>query len=648
MTPNAHATGRRAVKAVIPAAGLATRFLPATKAVPKELLPVVDRPVLQYIVEEAAPAGITDVLLVTGRGKTRMVDHFDRRPDVEQRLEAKGDLERLAAVRRTCELADIYTCRQGEPLGLGHAVGVRRLARRRQRVRGAARRRVRRGVGAAARRAMLDLQARTGGIVLAFMEVPDETRYGVALGIRSRPSELGEDVVEGDRPGGEAVAARRRRATWPSLGRYILPQHDLRRDRRTRTGRRRRDPADRRDGPAAGGGHPRARHHLPRRPVRHRDAAGLPAGRGPARLPAARPRRGVPRLAGRVRRRTVASRADDGDGRCRGGRQRARSRLSPNHPLAVRAAQAAARCLRSTSTSPRRTATCSPRTCSRPRPLPRLRPGRDRRIRGPVGRPASAGRVGSHPSFGKFEGGPRPVRLNVVGDLAAASWRPVRLTAGHLLLGRGRRAAADRRRRGRPGHWTDQGMAAVEILHAPKRGHGVRRAGDELAGRSGARPGRLLRDPGDGRDSSPRRHRARGGAAQPPGGRGRHRRRAGRRGPAQPARPGRRRQLARAHRGRRRGGSARVPDRDLRRRPRGAAGPARGPDAAGRPDHHHRRHRHRARRHAAPGASRRDPGRGVVEFTDVALCPGCDPRLRHRRRRGGAGRLPARRTRAPR
>src|SRR5262245_19623755 len=112
----------RAVKAVIPAAGLATRFLPATKAVPKELLPIVDRPVLQYIVEEAAAAGIADILLVTGRGKTSMVEHFDRQPYLESRLEAKGDLDRLAAVRRPAELAEIYACRQGEPLGLGHAV----------------------------------------------------------------------------------------------------------------------------------------------------------------------------------------------------------------------------------------------------------------------------------------------------------------------------------------------------------------------------------------------------------------------------------------------------------------------------------------------------------------------------------------------
>src|SRR3954453_11116214 len=124
---------QRAVKAVIPAAGLATRFLPATKAVPKELLPVVDRPVLQYIVEEAAAAGIRDVLLVTGRGKTSMVDHFDRRPDLEARLAEKGDTERLPpgerahpgrppAAPRQSELADIFTCRQPEPLGLGHAV----------------------------------------------------------------------------------------------------------------------------------------------------------------------------------------------------------------------------------------------------------------------------------------------------------------------------------------------------------------------------------------------------------------------------------------------------------------------------------------------------------------------------------------------
>src|SRR5262249_62118583 len=113
---------QRAVKAVIPAAGLATRFLPATKAVPKELLPVVDRPVLQYIVEEASAAGIRDVLLITGRGKTSMVDHFDRRPDLEARLQEKGDLERLAALKHPRELAGSYTSRPGAPPGPGPPV----------------------------------------------------------------------------------------------------------------------------------------------------------------------------------------------------------------------------------------------------------------------------------------------------------------------------------------------------------------------------------------------------------------------------------------------------------------------------------------------------------------------------------------------
>jgi UTP--glucose-1-phosphate uridylyltransferase len=112
----------RVTKAVIPAAGLGTRFLPATKAVPKELLPVVDKPALEYIVEEAASAGLADVLLITGRGKTLIEDHFDRAPEVEAALEKKGDADRLARVRRSQELATIHAVRQGDPRGLGHAV----------------------------------------------------------------------------------------------------------------------------------------------------------------------------------------------------------------------------------------------------------------------------------------------------------------------------------------------------------------------------------------------------------------------------------------------------------------------------------------------------------------------------------------------
>ncbi|HEX4428199.1 MAG TPA: UTP--glucose-1-phosphate uridylyltransferase GalU [Frankiaceae bacterium] len=111
-------------KAVIPAAGLGTRFLPATKAIPKELLPVVDKPALEYIVEEAARAGLTDVLIITARGKNAIEDHFDSAPEVEAALEKKGDLERLARVRASANLARFHFVRQGVAAGLGHAVLV--------------------------------------------------------------------------------------------------------------------------------------------------------------------------------------------------------------------------------------------------------------------------------------------------------------------------------------------------------------------------------------------------------------------------------------------------------------------------------------------------------------------------------------------
>ncbi|MEO3742609.1 UTP--glucose-1-phosphate uridylyltransferase [Plantactinospora sp. B5E13] len=233
--PSTSTAGRRATKAVIPAAGLATRFLPATKAVPKELLPVVDRPVLQYIVEEAAQAGLTDVLLITGRGKTAMVDHFDRRPDLETRLAEKPEL--LEAVRRTSELASIHTTRQPEQLGLGHAVGFAESH-----------------VGdepfavllgdefvnlsEPLLPAMIELQARTGGIVLAFFEVPpeDTKRYGIAsvtpadraltdLGEVVEVTGLVEKPKPEDAPSNLAV-----------LGRYVLPGSIFEAIRRTEKG----------------------------------------------------------------------------------------------------------------------------------------------------------------------------------------------------------------------------------------------------------------------------------------------------------------------------------------------------------------------------------------------------------------------------
>jgi UTP--glucose-1-phosphate uridylyltransferase len=111
-------------KAVIPAAGLGTRFLPATKAVPKELLPVVDKPALEYIVEEAARVGLVDVLMITARSKSAIEDHFDRVPEIEAALEKKGDAERLARVQASGELGKIHFVRQGEAKGLGHAVLV--------------------------------------------------------------------------------------------------------------------------------------------------------------------------------------------------------------------------------------------------------------------------------------------------------------------------------------------------------------------------------------------------------------------------------------------------------------------------------------------------------------------------------------------
>ncbi len=109
-------------KAVVPVAGLGTRFLPATKATPKEMLPVVDKPAIQYVVEEAVAAGLDDVLFVTGRSKRPLEDHFDRNVELEAALRAKSDHTRLAKVAAATDLARIHYVRQGDPLGLGHAV----------------------------------------------------------------------------------------------------------------------------------------------------------------------------------------------------------------------------------------------------------------------------------------------------------------------------------------------------------------------------------------------------------------------------------------------------------------------------------------------------------------------------------------------
>jgi len=113
-------------KAVIPAAGLGTRFLPASKSQPKEMIPIVDKPGIQYAVEEAVRAGLDDILIVTSRQKSSIEDHFDHSPELERRLEETGKHDELEDVRRIAELADVHYVRQKEPLGFGHAVLIAR------------------------------------------------------------------------------------------------------------------------------------------------------------------------------------------------------------------------------------------------------------------------------------------------------------------------------------------------------------------------------------------------------------------------------------------------------------------------------------------------------------------------------------------
>ena len=193
-------------KAVIPAAGLGTRFAPATKAMPKEMLPVIDTPVIQYVVEEAAAAGLTDVLMVTARNKTNIEDHFDRNIELEEVLEAKNDQSGLSSVRASNEIASMHYVRQGQPLGLGHAVlcaadhvGNEPFA-------------VLLGDDFIDARdkllsRMLEVRQQYGGSVLALMEVT--TGPGVRLRRRDHPADRHRGHRRGHRPGGEAVAGGR-------------------------------------------------------------------------------------------------------------------------------------------------------------------------------------------------------------------------------------------------------------------------------------------------------------------------------------------------------------------------------------------------------------------------------------------------------
>jgi UTP--glucose-1-phosphate uridylyltransferase len=205
-------------KAVIPAAGLGTRFLPATKAMPKEMLPVVDKPAIQYVVEEAVAAGLDDVLFVTGRSKRSLEDHFDRNLELEVALSQKGDLARLALVNASTELARIHYVRQGEPMGLGHAVLVAQqhvgnepfavllgddLIDERDQI----------------LPTMLKVQEQFGGSVIALMEVPPDqiSLYGCAATESTsmtdivRITDLVEKPAVGEAPSNLAI-----------IGRYVL------------------------------------------------------------------------------------------------------------------------------------------------------------------------------------------------------------------------------------------------------------------------------------------------------------------------------------------------------------------------------------------------------------------------------------------
>ncbi|GAA4894143.1 UTP--glucose-1-phosphate uridylyltransferase GalU [Streptomonospora salina] len=204
-------------KAVVPAAGLGTRFLPATKATPKEMLPIVDKPAIQYVVEEAVDAGLDDVLMVTGRSKRSIEDHFDRAYELEEALRAKSDTQRLHSVRESSELAQVHYVRQGEPRGLGHAVlcasahvgdepfavllGDDLIGR-----------------DEALLRRMIQVREAYGGSVVALMEVdPDQVSlYGCAA---IEPT--GEDDVVTVTDLVEKPAADRAPSRWAVIGRYI-------------------------------------------------------------------------------------------------------------------------------------------------------------------------------------------------------------------------------------------------------------------------------------------------------------------------------------------------------------------------------------------------------------------------------------------
>ncbi|MGH1526021.1 UTP--glucose-1-phosphate uridylyltransferase GalU [Leifsonia sp. L25] len=205
-------------KAVIPAAGLGTRFLPATKAMPKEMLPVVDKPAIQYVVEEAVAAGLHDVLMITGRNKNALENHFDRNAELEETLKKKGDTDRLEKVNYSTSLADLHYVRQGDPKGLGHAVLRAKMHVGREPFA------VLLGDDIIDSRDdllqhMLEVQQHYNATVIALMEVPPESihLYGAAA-----IEETGDDDVVRITGLVEKPDADKAPSNYAIIGRYVL------------------------------------------------------------------------------------------------------------------------------------------------------------------------------------------------------------------------------------------------------------------------------------------------------------------------------------------------------------------------------------------------------------------------------------------
>ena len=246
-------TARRVRKAVLPAAGLGTRFLPATKAQPKEMLPVVDKPLIQYVVEECIASGIESIIIVTGRGKNAIEDHFDSSPELERFLESKGKTDQAALVRDISNMVHFSYTRQKDPLGLGHAVLIgARTCGRRTICRAVGRRHHPRAP--AGDPELIEIYEATGIGAIAVEAVPAKTHlYGVIDGEPAPQTKWGDhllrvrDLVE--KPSPEEAPSN-----LAVTGRYVLPPEIFDCLARTKAGRGGEiREADRRVAPAGAG-----------------------------------------------------------------------------------------------------------------------------------------------------------------------------------------------------------------------------------------------------------------------------------------------------------------------------------------------------------------------------------------------------------